>query len=131
MYNSTRIDSIHIVFENCESIEVPMSDVRYIHLDDIRQSVWENNILFKKDFDLKYSKSASFCRLIIKDKPKYDRVNQYQDITWIYFYRHGQSIDDVSLNWADGSSDYSNLGQTIRKEDGELDITIQQIQDKN
>lgn len=131
MYNSTRIDMIHIVFENCEQIEVPISDVRYIRLDNIRQSIWENNIMLKDDFDLKYSKSAQFCRLIIKDKPEYKRVTKHSDIAWIYFYRHGQSIDSVSLKWAEGSTDYYNNGQNVKSNNGELDIIIQQLQDEN
>lgn len=127
MYKSTRIDTIHIVFENCEHIEVPISDVRYIHFDDIQQSIWENNILFKEDFDLTYSKIASFCRLIIKDKPEYKRIKEYSDITRIYFYRHGHDVDSVSLKWADGSPDYHNNGQTLTEYDEELDISIEQI----
>jgi hypothetical protein len=123
---SNVIDEIHVVFENVEHIEIPYSDVRYIYLSGITESIWDNNILFHDSFKCKLEKTAKFLRLMIKDKPEYDRVKQHNDITHIELLSQGKSIHYIALQWAEGSSDYTNIGQKVITGNGVIDIWVEQ-----
>lgn len=120
------IDRIDIVFENCELIKVPYSDVRYISMFKITESIWDNNILFEQSFEFKTRKSAKGARIIIKDKPEYSRVWKYNDITHIDFMKEDVSISYIGVEWKDGSADFGpNLGQEVKEYHfGEIDIMI-------
>lgn len=123
MFKSARMDEIHVVFENCEHIEIPYKDVRYIHLDGISESIWDNNVSNADEFDLSFQKNAKYLRLMIKDKPEYKRIKEHYDITWIEFLRYGEVIERIAIQWV-GDNEDINLGQTVKEENGEIDIMV-------
>lgn len=129
----SKVDEIRIVFENGEVIDVPNSDVRYIHMGDITEWVWNNNILFKSDFEYKTNKTAKSMRIIFKDKEEYERVTHRNDITHIVFKGQGETIDDIAIEWSKKITDYFNLadcfnpGQTVTVKKGEIDIVIEKL----
>jgi hypothetical protein len=91
---------------------------------DISDNVWDNNILFKENFEFKFRKRARGMKLIIKDRPEYERVKKHNDITHIDFISEGKSIHYIGIYWKDGSSDYSNNGQKINTWHGEIQIVV-------
>jgi hypothetical protein len=121
-----KVDKIDIVFENCEHIEVPYSDVHYLYIGDISQSILDNNILLKSELDLQLElrKYAKYARIILKNKPEYERIKQYNDITHIALMREDQIVECIGIDWKDGSSEYENLGQVVTVKDNEIHIRI-------
>lgn len=129
-----KVDKIHIVFENGESIHVPSSDVKHIHMGGITEWVGNNNMLFKQnDFEYKINKIAKSLRIIIKDKEDYKRVKFRNDIVSIVFKGQGETIDDIAIEWNKTITDYfepadlSNSGQTVTVKKGEIDIVVRQV----
>jgi len=117
-----QIDKIDIVFENCEVISVPMSDVRFIWLDGITEGLFINNIYYRKN-DFELNKRATQAKLIIKNKPEYKRVKQYSDITHFDFMQNNKSISYIGVKWL-GESDYHNDGQEVEIVKDEIFINI-------
>jgi hypothetical protein len=118
-----QIDRIDIVFENCEVIQVPMSDVRFIWLGDIKERLFINNICYRKNDGFELDKSATQAKLIIKNKPEYERVNKYSDITHIDFMRNNKSVSYIGIKWL-GESEYHNVGQEVEIVKDEIFINI-------
>ncbi|HLI46867.1 MAG TPA: hypothetical protein VKU94_06725 [Geobacterales bacterium] len=124
MFNTTSVDEVHIVFENCEQIKVPYGDIRYLVVQDIRMGLWDSNYFFNSEFDYELSKSAGYAIIHLKDKKEYHRVLQCGDIIRLYFYRHGREVDDISIRWTKDSGSFSNNGQKVELVDGEIHIKI-------
>ena len=122
----TKIDEIHVVFENVERIEVPYSDVRYFHLGEIFESIWDNNILYDKDFELKPSKRAKYLELIMKDKHEYTRIKEHLDITHIKLLSEGKTIEYINIQWEESSNDDFNKGQKNTYKKNEIHISAGQ-----
>ena len=123
-----QINRIDIVFENCEVISVPMSDVRFIWLGDIKERLFIMNICYRKNYVFELDKSAMQAKLIIKNKPEYYRVKNHQDITHIDFMKNNKSISYIGLKWL-GESEYHNDGQEVEIIEDEIFININ-IDDK-
>ncbi len=118
-----QIDRIDIVFENCEVIEVPMRDVRFIWLGDIKERLFINNICYRKNDGFELDKSATQAKLIIKNKPEYERVKKYSDITHIDFMKNNKSISYIGIKWL-GESEYRNDRQEVEVINDEIFINI-------
>lgn len=125
------IDEIHVVFENVEHIKIPYSDVRYISLTGITESMWDSNILLNNKSELLLSKSAKHLYLIIKDKPEYQRIKEYNDITHIEFLSNSETVYYIGIKWTEDSDDYSNTGQEVRVEGGWITVICNQGEQEN
>ncbi|EPZ47648.1 hypothetical protein [Alicyclobacillus acidoterrestris] len=123
------VDNIHIVFENCEYIEVPCSDFRYINLYDITESICMNNLLLREKENAHYFRTAKRAKVVIVDKPEYQRVKQYSDITHFQLRSGNTELDYVGIRWSDDSSDWSNKGQVVTTIGDEIHIDINLEQD--
>lgn len=117
------INKIDIVFENCEAIHIPITDVSYISLDEITESIWHNNILYKQKFEFKLNKIAKKAWITIIDKPEYERVKQYKDITYIDFMNNDESVCYIGIEWF-GEDKYNNPKQEIEVEKDKIRIYI-------
>ena len=128
-----QVVGIRIVFENCEVVEVPNADVRYIHMDGITESLWNNNILREESFDFKIKKQATSLRLIIKDKEEYARVKQWNNIVSIAFKGIAETVEEIYIAWSKEITDYfdmddcTNPGQSVTVKKDEIDIVIEQV----
>lgn len=120
-YIANRLD---VVFENCEVVQVPFTDVRYISLGGITRHLWCSNICLRERervSDLILAKSAY---VIVVDKPEYERIKVSDNITHFDFMLEGTSLDYVGVKWKEGSGDYHNVGQRIEVVNGEIRIKI-------
>lgn len=118
------IDEIHVVFENVEVIKVPFEDVSYIQLEGIKERLWENNILRKKNFQFELRKSAEYLHLIIENKEVYDRITKYNDITHIDFMNKGESMAYISIDWEEESNVNENVGQRVLVREHEIEVIV-------
>jgi len=118
-----QINGIDIVFENCEVISIPMTDVLYISLGGITENIWTNNLFGKESCELTLKKTAQSACINIRNKSKYDRINQYQDITHIDFIKDNESILYLDIKWNEDFKDH-NKGQMVEIEGDKIYINI-------
>lgn len=83
MNEITRID---LAFENCEDVAIPAKDVRFLYAGDINESIRFDNILAKSSERLSTYRTAGLVRLIIRNRPEYNRILEYDDIAQIHLY---------------------------------------------
>lgn len=99
MLTHNRLKNITLVFENCESMEIPGEFVKYIHINDISETGYGWNLSGKAgwyevtkhsdDIRLKISKDFLDMPFVSFDgrktnKTNYQRLIAWKDITWIY-----------------------------------------------
>jgi hypothetical protein len=117
-----KVKKIEVVFENCEEITVPTSDISFMYASDITSSAFIQNILSHDDVDVHEHKTAGVFSLRIKNKPEYSRILQYSDITQIHLYGHDDSHDWFYVEWGDG--EYRNEYQKTEIQGDEILIRI-------
>ncbi len=114
---------VEIALENCEGVTIPMEDVRYISATDITESLRSNNILMNSEELISYYRHAGYFRIIVKDKPEYERLTEWNDIAQVHLYDDEENHDWFFVHW--GADDYDNSAhQSLRRHRGELDITV-------
>jgi hypothetical protein len=117
------VSKIEVVFENCEEITVPVTDVIYMYAADITNSMCIHNILRDVSADTFEHKTAGYFELHIINKPEYGRVLAHADITQIHLYDQSGDHEWLCVNWHP-DDEYSNRYQTTRLEEDEIFIRI-------
>lgn len=104
---------IKLVFENCEVINIPMENVTYLSIGDIKQSISYSN----KSGAINTTLSIKDFYLSANNLPKEDvaRIKKYRDITWVEF----QGVD-YRVEWTDSDMqfDENSRQKTIVSKDG-------------
>ena len=128
--------TIHLVFENCDWVEIPAVFVKQLHINSIQgSSVWYSDCNSKEGHycenqyttDLLIRLDYSKCVQEVKttyNGDSLDRLFKYNDISYI-----GLSFKDESLNksfgvaWS-GEDEYNNTYQSYSFEDDENTLVI-------
>lgn len=125
---NARLESIEIVFENCEVIAVNNSDVEDLHL------IWDKGDLQKDSSSNKLNKVFYLDSAIIKIKNSgnleyewagclntfFKRILAYNDITQLYLKYEDGSEDAFYVQWPDTDEEENSKQQVVLQDDGLL-----------
>ena len=128
-----RLESIDLILENCEIIHIEGKHVGFFLVDNIHSSFqrWGANCIDKIDwadtFVIEIHKDANteYSSFGIEDlkRKKFDRINEYWDITQIRFVIDGKEYH-YWLNWADGRDEVNLNQEVFISKEGHLFIKV-------
>lgn len=117
---------VEIALENCDHVVIPTEDIRCIAAAGITESFEMHNILGKITEDIDYYRHAEIFRLIIADKPEYQRLTERNDIAQVHLYDSEGNHEWFFVYW--GENEYDNSDhQKSRKYRDQIDITIEKV----
>ena len=129
---------LRIEFENCETICVSLEENSnsYINLEHITdnisiayneygryKSAEKTFIVIHKD-DLITDKTGLFSQFNGKDD-MWERLQQYDDITNISFYKNDEQFDNIFVEWCPEDEEYNAYQKTELIDFDTIDISIQ------
>jgi hypothetical protein len=117
------VSRIEVVFENCEEISVPVTDISYMYASDITNSMFIHNILREGATDTFEHKTAGYFALHIVNKPEYGRVLAHADITQIHLYDQNGGHEWFCVSWHP-DDEYTNRYQTTQLRGDEIVIRV-------
>lgn len=132
-----KLKDIYIVFENCEEIFIPATDI-----DGLNVKLCAQHVELTVDDEISETFEASETFLILKksanityywfdNKLPFDRILTFRDIVGIQCEFDDGSVKYFTVPWEDGKSDYDNkLQKTELLKNGNLMIFIGKISDE-
>lgn len=143
LYTNGDIESIDIIFENCDYVNIPADHILYLYFDKITRQistdtilqiidmqVAETTVIYLKEsaFDIETWLSSEQDKILLKD-----RILNFNDITSIeiHYNDKNKTGDNIYINWG-GNDDYNNPNQhTSLANDLEKGIKIYIGEDSN
>ena len=117
-----KVAAVKLSFENCEEIEIPISDIEVLYMDGITESIHVYGKPLQQQQMYRY-KDVRYFRIIFENKPEYKRVFDYKDIAQVHLYDADGNEEWFLVAWEAG--DYENeLQETKVDKFGKIDITI-------
>lgn len=114
-----RVAKVELVFENCEEISVPISDIERLYVYGLTESLG----FFGVSHDVHRYKSAQYFRIIFENKPEYKRVFKHKDIAQVHLYDADGNEEWFFVAW--GAGDHENELQATKLDKfGKINITI-------
>lgn len=118
-----RVAKVELVFENCEEISIPVSDIERLHVIGLTESLNIFNVSSVDQKDVYRCKSAQYFRIIFENRPEYKRVFDHKDIAQVHLYDADGNDEWFFVAW--GAGDHENeLQETKVDKFGKIDITI-------
>lgn len=129
---------LRIEFENCETICVSLEENynSYINLEHVTNNISityseydqhkkaeKTLIVIHKD-DLMTDKPGLFSQFNEKDD-MWGRLQQYNDITNISFYKNGEQFDNIFVEWCPEDEEYNAYQKTELIDSDKIGIYIQ------
>lgn len=107
-----KLESLTIIFENCEHCKVQAEDIISISLIGITES------LSGKPTDMRLRRSVKDLYLSIKnnDVGRTQRLCKYNDITGIELIFELEASQFYTIDWAPEDRDYENSRQKVEQE---------------
>jgi hypothetical protein len=106
-----KLESLTLVFENCESYKVQAEDVVSLSLLGITES------LSGRPSDMRLRRSVKDLHLSIKnnDVVRTQRLCKYNDLTGIEMFFGFKASQFYTVEWAPQDSDYENSRQKVEQ----------------
>lgn len=118
-----KVATVELVFENCEEISIPVSDIKILYAYGLTESLGFFGVFHDDQKDVHRYKSARYFHIIFENKPEYKRVFDYKDITQVHLYDADGNEEWFFVAW--GAGEYENeLQETNLDKFGKIDITI-------
>ena len=107
-----KLDSLTIIFENCEHCKVQADDITSISLMGITES------LSGRPSDMRLRRSVKDLYISIKnnDVDRTERLCKYNDITGIEMFFELEASQFYTVEWSPEDSDYENSRQRVDQE---------------
>jgi hypothetical protein len=107
-----KLESLTIIFENCEHCKVQADDITSISLMGITES------LFGKPDNMRLRRSVKDLYLSIKnnDVDRTQRLCKYNDITGVELFFEFEASQFYTVEWAPTDTDYENSRQRVDQE---------------
>lgn len=96
---------VHIRFENCEVVVIPVVDVSHMVVNDITESFVLNNIFNSDTSYIDSIKNAGFFSIRLKQKNEYKRLLEAKDITQVYAYDEKGNSEGFLVDWPETHTD--------------------------
>jgi len=123
------IKSVEFVFENCETVNVPIEYVENFSLGDVCKTITfsggstkESESVTRYYFVISKSFKDSGCETYFGDNG-YERLKKHMDICWIYIHNQDGSQEEYGVLWKDEDM-YTNHGQSFEEFDDSLLIEV-------
>lgn len=128
---------LRLEFENCETICVSLgkNSNSYINIENIANNISiayneyghfkeaEKTFIVIHKEDLIAEKPGLFSQFNGKDD-MWDRLQQYDDITNISFYKNDEQFDNIFVKWCEGDEEYNAYQKTELTDHNTIDISI-------
>ncbi|MEM5645590.1 hypothetical protein AAHH72_12290 [Bacillus cereus] len=118
----TKVKEIRIVFENSDSITVPVNDISYLHINDIKHSV---SLDWHHGGNLNQYKHCNELKVLFKNKDEYKRVHKFNDVTQLHLKFEDGSNDWFYLPWV-GEAESNNAAQEVTIERGAIKLVVKE-----
>lgn len=131
-----KIESIGLVFENCDSVKLMPDMFTSLVIDKITHAYWINCFQYRNGETTDYLSCERFhifinkkgCAAKIRHDKKMmlrERLTRWQDITHVVVVFSETDQKDISVPWNHQSNCDTNDRQKMTKEDGGLLIVIE------
>lgn len=106
-----KLESLTIIFENCEHCKVQAEDIISISLMGITESI------SGRPTDMRLRRSVNDLYLSIKnnDVDRTQRLCKYNDITGVELFFEFEASQFYTVDWAPTDSDYENSRQRVEQ----------------
>lgn len=115
---------VEIVFENCEYIEVPIKDIRYMTVGSLFEDLRLNNILKKESHRLERSLHCESFYIKFINKKDYHRVFECSDVAQIHLYDEESNKEWFFVPF--GYEEFYNNYQSTKIEDDMIIVDIRE-----
>lgn len=136
-----KIQSITLVLENCETVEIPAESLKFMLLENISESLWKINetdimrVKVIKELAIALDPTDLKTNMIGVVEENYtcaERLTTWADITGVSVNYNDESKEDYFVDWGASQSDLENVNQKSKlNKKGELFIWIGENLDPN
>lgn len=117
------ISKVMLAFENCEDITIPATDVKFLYMSEITESVRIHNILRENKSEVSRGRTAGYVRMLITDKEEYQRLKAFNDVAQIHLFDDEGNDEWFFVYW--GGDEYDNSAHQMTKIfNGDIDLII-------
>lgn len=129
---------LRLEFENCETICVSLGESSNSYIEMKR--ITDNFSIIYNEYGQHKAAKKTFIHIhkddLIAEKPglfsqsngkddMWERLQQYDDITNISFYKNDEQFDDIFVEWYPGNEEYNTYQKTELIDFDIIDISIQ------
>lgn len=124
LFKLDKVSKVELVFENSEEISIPLSDIGYLTVGNIKQNIRINPGFGKESCRVEHSSHADSFHIRFKNKPEYKRVFDFTDVAQIHFYDNDGNSDWLFAPWESERYDFVNGLQDTSVRGDFIEVTI-------
>ncbi len=122
--NEVFFDTLHLAFENCEGLDVPVEDINFLNARGITESHSMSNRLSRSWSPTSIYKHAETFILHIPNKQEYKRILEYDDIAQVHYQRNGQSLCWYFVDYQENNNGCDNKNQNVESDENDIRVSI-------